>query len=171
MPVLEAIEDRVIDMETQVFADRLDKAQINALFEIRRELVLFRRVVGPFSDAIGRLARNGPWEGDSDIALYFKDVSYQLERTEGMLDGLWEVVSSAFEVSNLLEQQRQGDAQRKLAAWAAIVAIPTAIAGIYGMNFKNMPELSSPWGYPVTLGVMTAVCLLLYVGFRRSKWL
>jgi magnesium transporter len=71
----------------------------------------------------------------------------------------------------LLEQQRQGTITRQLAAWAAILAVPTAIAGIYGMNFKNMPELTTHYGYFVVLGVIAAICLLLYSRFKRSGWL
>jgi magnesium transporter len=76
-----------------------------------------------------------------------------------------------FEVSNLLEQQRQGVITRKLASWAAILAVPTAIAGIYGMNFEHMPELHWRFGYYFVLLAIVAICLLLYSGFRRVHWL
>ena len=88
-----------------------------------------------------------------------------------MVDGLLLVLSSVFEFSSLLEAQRTGVITRQLAAWAAILAVPTAIAGIYGMNFKNMPELETAHGYFVALALMTMACLFLFVRFKKAKWL
>jgi magnesium transporter len=88
-----------------------------------------------------------------------------------MVDGLREVLTSVFEFSNLLEQQRTGAITRQLAAWAAILATPTAVAGIYGMNFEEMPELSTRYGYFIVLGFIFGVCTLLYVRFKRARWL
>jgi magnesium transporter len=88
-----------------------------------------------------------------------------------MSAALRDVLTSVFEVSTLLEQQRQGVITRQLASWAAILAVPTAIAGIYGMNFENMPELKTQHGYFVVLAVIALVCLALYWRFRRTGWL
>jgi magnesium transporter len=88
-----------------------------------------------------------------------------------MVDDLREILNSVFESSNLLEQQRTGEITRQLAAWAAILAVPTAIAGIYGMNFEHMPELKTRYGYFVVLGVIGVVCSLLYGRFKKLKWL
>ncbi len=85
--------------------------------------------------------------------------------------GLREILTSVFEAANLLEQQRQGAITRQLAAWAAILAVPTAIAGIYGMNFANMPELKLQYGYFIVLGVIAVLCIGLFVRFRRVGWL
>jgi magnesium transporter len=84
---------------------------------------------------------------------------------------LKDVITSVFEASNLLEQQRQGTITRQLAAWAAIAAVPTAIAGIYGMNFEDMPELKTEYGYYVVIAVIASMCGLLYFRFKRSGWL
>ena len=84
---------------------------------------------------------------DANARPYFKDVLDHVRRVEAMVNSLRDVLTSVFEVSNLLEQQRQGAITRQLAAWAAILAVPTAIAGIYGMNFENMPELKTQYGY------------------------
>ena len=88
-----------------------------------------------------------------------------------MVDGLLLVLSTVFEASSLLEAQRTGVITRQLAAWAAILAVPTAIAGIYGMNFKNMPELNTTYGYFVVLGLIAVSSLILFVRFKKSKWL
>lgn len=94
-----------------------------------------------------------------------------MRRVEAMVNSLRDVLTSVFEVSNLLEQQRQSAITRQLAAWAAILAVPTAIAGIYGMNFENMPELKTQYGYFVVVGVIALLCAVLYVRFKRARWL
>jgi len=94
-----------------------------------------------------------------------------VRRVQAMADGLREVLTSVFEASNLLEQQRTGASTRQLAAWAAILAVPTAIAGIYGMNFEHMPELSTRYGYFVVLGTIAAISVWLYIRFKKARWL
>lgn len=171
LPLIETIEDHVIDMEKHMLSAPLDPAQIAGLFGLRRQLILFRRVLDSFQDAASKLVDPNLANIDERAMPYFQDVVYQLMRVESLVDGLWDVVTSVFEVNNLLEQQRQGAVSRKLAAWAAIVAVPTAIAGIYGMNFQNMPELGAPYGYPAVLALMAGICAFLYVRFRKSGWL
>ena len=102
---------------------------------------------------------------------YFQDVLDHVRRVETRVGGLREILTSVFEAANLLEQQRQGVITRQLAAWAAILAVPTAIAGIYGMNFANMPELKTDYGYFIVLGVIAPLCSGLYVRFKKARWL
>ena len=94
-----------------------------------------------------------------------------VRRVATRVGGLREILTSVFEAANLLEQQRQGVITRQLAAWAAILAVPTAIAGIYGMNFANMPELKTDYGYFIVLGVIALLCSGLYVRFKKARWL
>lgn len=94
-----------------------------------------------------------------------------MRRTLARVNGLMETLASIVETAALLEQHRQGDMTRQLAAWAALLAVPTAIAGIYGMNFDYMPELHKPWGYPAVWGVIIVICGGLYTRFRRIGWL
>ncbi len=108
---------------------------------------------------------------DAEARHYFRDVQDHVRRVQARVDGLREVLTSVFELSTLLEQQRQGTITRQLAAWAAILAVPTAIAGIYGMNFDNMPELHARYGYFVVVGVIVLICALLYRQFRKVGWL
>ena len=98
-------------------------------------------------------------------------MSDHVRRVNSRLGGLNDILSSVFEVANLLEQQRQGLITRKLASWAAILAAPTAIAGVYGMNFDFMPELHWRYGYAYVMTLIGVVCAGLYVTFKRSKWL
>ena len=123
------------------------------------------------SDVCGKLANlEVPCIG-ADVKPYFRDVHDQLVRLDGMISGLVDVIRAVFEASNLLEQQRQGVSTRQLAGWAAILGAPTAIAGIYGMNFPNMPALHATYGYPIVVGVMLSICVGLYVRFKRLRWL
>ncbi|NEI23974.1 magnesium transporter [Rhizobium leguminosarum] len=108
---------------------------------------------------------------DVEAKNYFRDVLDHARRVEGTVAGLKDVITSVFEASNLLEQQRQGTITRQLAAWAAIAAVPTAIAGIYGMNFEDMPELKTEYGYYVVIAVIASMCGVLYFRFKRSGWL
>lgn len=102
---------------------------------------------------------------------YFRDALQHMHRVQQMVVGLRDVITSVFEASNLLEQQRQGTITRQLASWAAILAVPTAIAGIYGMNFEYMPELKTRYGYFVVLAAIGLLCTALFVRFKRAKWL
>src|SRR5213075_2790638 len=134
-------------------------------------LARFRRIVGPMEEAANRLEHLNVPGLDADVRPYFRDVADHVRRVLTRVEGLRDALSSVFEVSNLLEQQRQGVITRKLAAWAAILAVPTAVAGIYGMNFQFMPELHWRLGYPVTLGAIAVLCAALFVGFRHYDWL
>jgi magnesium transporter len=108
---------------------------------------------------------------DDEVRPYFRDVHDHVRRVTSSVETLREVLSWVFEAGTLLEQQRQGVIVRKLAAWAAILAVPTAIAGIYGMNFENMPELRWRYGYFVVVAVIAALCAFLYLRFKKSGWL
>lgn len=171
LPIVDAIEDEVLAMEARTVDNFLERAEINRIFTLRRELIRFQRVLGPMGEVASKFVRLDLPCIDAEAKPYFSDVLDHVRRVQTMVDGLREVLSSVFEFSNLLEQQRTGAITRQLAAWAAILAVPTAIAGIYGMNFEHMPELRSIYGYPVVLGVITLVCTGLYVRFKRAKWL
>ncbi len=171
LPLVEAIEDEVLAMEQRTLDNFLERDEINRIFTLRRELIRFQRVLGPMSEVPGKLVRLELPCIDQDARPYFSDVLDHVRRVQAMVDGLREVLNSVFEFSNLLEQQRTGAITRQLAAWAAILAVPTAIAGIYGMNFEHMPELQTRYGYFVVLGVIALVCTALYIRFKRARWL
>lgn len=171
MPIVDGIEDNVLEMEQAALERFMSRNDTMRLFHLRRQLLKFSRLVGPMEDLAARLYQ---WEVPSigqEVRPYFRDVADQVRRVAGRTSALLDIVSSVFDMSNLLEQQRQGVITRKLAAWAAILATPTAIAGIYGMNFEYMPELKSTFGYPVALIGMGLICTWLYLMFKRSKWL
>ncbi|WP_338665482.1 magnesium/cobalt transporter CorA [Pararoseomonas sp. SCSIO 73927] len=171
LPIVEAIEEEVLAMEQQALNTSLARDQVARIFRLRREMLRFQRILGPMSEVCSKLSRLDMPCVDVEARPYFSDVLDHVRRVQAMVDGLREVLTSVFEVSALLEQQRQGEITRQLAAWAAILAVPTAIAGIYGMNFENMPELRTTYGYFVVLAVIAALCVTLYIRFRRAKWL
>jgi magnesium transporter len=171
VPLVAAIEDEVAAMEQRTIDAFLERSEIARIFTLRRELMKFGRILVPMEEVARKLARNDLPCVDAEARHYFSDVLDHVRRVEAMTSGLREVLTSVFEFSNLMEQQRTGAITRQLAAWAAILAVPTALAGIYGMNFENMPELRWRFGYPVVLSIITAVCTGLYVRFRRVGWL
>ena len=171
LPIVHTIEDSVLDMERKMLDSFLDRAQITRIFRLRREIILFQRVLDAMLDLCGKLVHLDLPCLDADAKPYFRDALQHMHRVEQMVVGLRDVITSVFEASNLLEQQRQGVITRQLASWAAILAVPTAIAGIYGMNFENMPELRTEHGYFVVLGVILVFCTSLYWWFKRAKWL
>lgn len=146
-PIVETIEDDVLSMEQKMLDSFLGRDQITRIFKLRREMILFQRVLGPMSEVCGKLAHIDMPCIDREAQPYFSDVLDHVRRVESMVDSLRDVLISVFDTSHLFEQQRQGAITKKLAAWAAILAIPTAIAGIYGMNFEYMPELKTRYGF------------------------
>ena len=171
LPLVEAIEEEVLAMEQKAIDHFLGRDEINRIFTLRRELIRFQRVLGPMGEVAGKFVRQELPCIDREIRPYFNDVLDHVRRVQAMVGGLLEVLHSVFEFSNLLEQQRTGAITRQLAAWAAILAVPTAIAGIYGMNFEHMPELGTRYGYFVVLGIVLVACVWLYIRFKRARWL
>lgn len=171
VPIVDASEDSVLAMEQKTLDAFLSRAEIRRLFTLRRELLKFRRILGPMEEVASKLQSLDLPCIDPDVRPYFRDVADHVRRVNSRLNGLNEILSSVFEVANLLEQQRQGVITRKLASYAAILAVPTAIAGVYGMNFEHMPELHWRYGYAYVLGLMAAICLGLYLIFKRTRWL
>lgn len=171
LPIVETIEDRVLDLEKHVLISFLEPEQIRRIFRMRRQVIKFQRVLGPMAEVVGKLTHLDLPCVDENARPFFKDVYDHVRRVEGSVSGLREIITSVFEASNLLEQQRQGAITRQLAAWAAILAVPTAIAGIYGMNFKNMPELETRYGYYIVIAVIVTLCAILYLRFKKARWL
>lgn len=171
LPIVETIEENVLKMERRAVDSFLDRQEVMRIFALRRELIRFRRILGPMGEMASKLVHLDMHCLDPEVRPYFRDVLDHVRRVESMVENLREVLTSVFEVSHLLESQRQGAITRQLAAWAAILAVPTAIAGIYGMNFENMPELRTHDGYFVVLGVIAILCIGLYIRFRRARWL
>jgi len=171
MPIVDTIEEELQAFERRALDAFLSRAEIARIFNLRRALMKFKKLLGPMTQVVSALEHHELPCIDNDVRAYFRDVRDHIQRTEILVDGLREVLTSVFEISSLLEQQRQGVITRQLAAWAAILAVPTAIAGIYGMNFEHMPELKWRYGYEGALAAIMVVCGLLYRRFKKTGWL
>ena len=170
-PVVQMVEDEVLSMEQHLQDAFLDRDEITRLFRLRREAIRFHHVLTRMSDVCGKLTNlDVPCIGDT-AKPYFRDVLDHLTRLEAMVSGLVDVIQTVFQTSGLLEQQRQGIITRQLAAWAAILGVPAAIAGIYSMTFPNIQELRVPYGYAIVAGAMMSIFLGLYIRFKKLHWL
>jgi magnesium transporter len=169
--VVDTVEEQVLAMEDHAFDTFLNRAETARLFTVRRDLFRLQRILGPMEDLANRFINIDLPQVDANIDPYFRDLADHVRRVNYRVAGLRDTLTSVIETSGLLEQQRQGVITRQLAAWAAILAVPTAIAGIYGMNFKFMPELEWKYGYAAIWGVMVLICTALYIRFKRAGWL
>jgi magnesium transporter len=170
-PVVQMIADEVLLMEKRLLDDSLERDGIARIFQLRRETVHFKHVLTRMGDVCNKLASLAVPCISTEAQPYFRDVLDHLARIDAMSDGLIDVIRTALEASSLLEQQRQSAITRQLAAWAAIIAIPTAISGIYGMNFVTGPQSLMSWGSFAIFASMGVICGLLYWRFRRLDWL
>ncbi|MFC3173844.1 magnesium and cobalt transport protein CorA [Novosphingobium bradum] len=171
VPILERFEDAVQAMEERAIDSFPEPSTIRRIFRLRRQIRRFERLAGPMHEVCERLATTDLPNIDPAAHIWFRDVLDHVRRTLARMNGLKETLASIVETASLLEQHRQGEMTRQLAAWAAILAVPTAIAGIYGMNFEFMPELHWRFGYFAAIGLITAVCGGLWWRFRRIGWL
>jgi magnesium transporter len=181
---IESINEDVDDIETQVFgADDVDHTE--RIYKLKREVAEFRRAVGPLTGPLQQLADATVHGIDSTTAPYFRDVLDHVQRVGDAIDEHDRLLSDILQAdlsraaarqSQISVRQneiavRQNEDMRKISAWAAIALVPTAIAGIYGMNFENMPELDWTYGYFIVLGVIVTTCVVLHQLFRRNGWL
>lgn len=170
-PIMDTLEIAVQSMEERTIDAFPDPSTIRRIFRLRRQLRRFERLVGPMEAVCDRLVRHEYAMIDVGARVWFRDVQDHVRRTAVRATGLRDTLASLVETASLLEQHRQGEMTRQLAAWAAILAVPTAIAGIYGMNFEFMPELRWHYGYFAILCVIAGACGLLWLRFKRIGWL
>jgi magnesium transporter len=170
-PVLEAIAEEVEAIEDSVLASQLNRAEIERLYMLRRDLLRLRNAGGPLIEVCRRLSSLDLPQISPAMRPHFRDITDHVHAVDERIDALREVLAFAFEASLLMGQEQANQVAKKLAAWAAILAVPTAIAGVYGMNFENMPELRMSQAYHLVLGGMLAVCGVLYWRFKKTGWL
>jgi magnesium transporter len=170
-PVLETIQEEVEAMEAQVLASAMTRAQIERLYLLRRDLLRLRNAVGPLVEVCRRLDHDNLPMVRPTMQPLFRDVTDHVRTVQEQIDSLREVLAFAFEASLLVGQAQETAVSKKLASWLATIAVPTAIAGIYGMNFKNMPELQWEYGYFAVIGIILTASAALFWRFRRMGWL
>jgi magnesium transporter len=169
-PAIEGLDTDIDEVEEQLFSgERINPAE--RIYRLQREVLSFRKATAPLVEPIDKLARGHYMQIHPEVRDYFRDVNDHLIRIRDQLDAMRDLLSSSLQANLAQVGVRQNEDMRKISAWVAIAAVPTAIAGIYGMNFRHMPELRWELGYPAVLVLMLAFCSFLYVRFRRSGWL
>ncbi|MFJ9897913.1 magnesium and cobalt transport protein CorA [Streptomyces sp. NPDC091280] len=184
--VLHAIADHVVDdylsvtdsvqadidqVETDVFAENGARADPGRIYQLKRELLELKRAVVPLSGPLEALSTRPMRVVGPEIQAYFRDVSDHLLRAKEQIASFDELLNSILQAHLAQVTVAQNEDMRKITAWAAVIAVPTMVCGVYGMNFDHMPELHWRFGYPLVLGVISVACLALYRGFRRNGWL
>jgi magnesium transporter len=170
-PVIAALEHDLDDIEELIFAEQSSRATTAQIYRLKRELLKIKRAVSPLIDICNRLVRFDLQLIPEDTRPYFRDVYDHVIRINEMVDTARELLTTALEANFSLISIAQNEIAKRFTGWAAILAIPTMVAGIYGMNFNFMPELNWQWGYPVVLGLTFGVSGYLFYRFRRAGWL
>ncbi|MFL6718946.1 MAG: magnesium/cobalt transporter CorA [Burkholderiaceae bacterium] len=170
-PVMDAMENRLEVIEEKIFMKDAQRANIERLYELKREVLRFRHAVSPLIETAGKLHGGRVPPAVQDCGDYFRDVYDHLHRINISIDAIRDTINTAIQVNLSMVAIDESEVNKRLAAWAAIFAVATAFAGIWGMNFEHMPELHWKYGYPTALAAMFGICLYLYRRFRKSGWL
>ncbi len=170
-PIVDALEEQLEHLEEEIFESKFDRDTTERIYALKRDLVRLKRAVSPLIEICNRLVRYDMPLIPEDTKPYFRDVYDHVLRINETIDNLRELLTTALEAHLSLVSVAQNDVTKKLAAWAAILAVPTMIAGVYGMNFHFMPELGWRYGYGMAMGLMLGVCSFLYWRFKRTNWL
>jgi magnesium transporter len=170
-PIVDTLEEQLEDIEEKIFDGAFDRQTTERIYGLKRDLVALKRAVSPLVEVCNRLVRFDVGLIQDDVRLYFRDVYDHVMRINETLDNLRELLTTALEANLSLISVGQNEVTKKLASWAAILAVPTMIAGIYGMNFEFMPELHWRIGYPGIMVLMGAASAVLYWRFKRAGWL
>jgi magnesium transporter len=170
-PVVDMLESELETIEDRIFTHGAQRQNVERLYQLKRKGLELRHAVVPLMDAVGRLLGGRAPALAAGVQDYMRDVHDHLIRMSGRLDTIRDTIATAIQVNLSMVSIDESEVNKRLAAWAAIFAVFTAFAGVWGMNFKYMPELEWKWGYPMALAAMVAVCLYLYRRFRKAGWL
>jgi magnesium transporter len=170
-PVIDALEAELDELEEHIFSGKFVRSVTSRIYHLRRDLLSLKQAITPLIDVSAHLTRIDSDFISPDTRPYFQDVHDHVIRIADLIDNLQQLSQTALDANLALISVAQNDDTKRLAAWAAILAVPTLIAGLYGMNFKNMPEYDLPFGYPLALIMMGTICVVLYRWFRKANWL
>lgn len=170
IPVLHGLEREVLDVERDVFSDTFRRSS-RRIFLLKRQILDLYGIVDELADPLNRLIRSRDSWISAASRERFQDIDDQLDRLAGRARSLSDLLTSALDAQLAQISVQQNEDMRRISAWVAILAVPTMVAGIYGMNFEYMPELRHRHGYPIALAMMLLICSLLYRWFKRNRWL
>lgn len=170
-PILDKLESELESIEERIFANTSPRANIEALYALKQKLMTLKHAVAPLLDSMSNLTGARVPIVCGGLQDYFRDVYDHLLRLNQAIESARDTVSTAISVNLSMITLQESETMKRLAAYAALVAVPTLIAGIYGMNFEHMPELDWIFGYPLTLALMVAIDGYLFYRLRKAKWL
>jgi len=170
-PLVEGLEAELEAIEERIFTGSSRRANIERLYALKRKSLALRHAIVPLMETVGKLYGGRVPALCQGVEEYFRDVHDHLVRLGTAMDAIRETINTAIQVNLSLVAIEEGEVNKKLAAWAAIFAVFTAFAGVWGMNFEHMPELHWFWGYPLALLAMSGVAAYMYRRFRRAGWL
>ncbi|WP_406865551.1 magnesium and cobalt transport protein CorA [Streptomyces sp. HUAS MG47] len=169
--VTDALQNDLDTVETQVFSDDAASADAGHIYQLKRELMEFKRAVAPLDRPLQQLVTSPSAPLDPDLVPYFRDVAGHVTRVTEQIAAYDALLDSILQAHLAQVTLAQNEDMRKITAWAAIIAVPTMVCGVYGMNFEHMPELRWAYGYPAALAAMALACFLIHRNFRRKGWL
>jgi len=170
-PVVHVMEEELEQLEHKIFKEKPSRETTEYIYHLKHELLEVKRAIFPLVEICNRLMRFDFNYISEDTRPYFRDIYDHAMRINEMIDNSRELLNTALEANFSLISISQSEVSKKFAGWAAIIGVPTMVAGIYGMNFSDMPELRWHYGYPVVLSVTIGLCVVLYLLFKRSGWL
>jgi magnesium transporter len=170
LPVADELDRDIQQVETQVFSET-ERQPTERIYKLKSEVLDFHRATAPLAEPLRALAQGRYPQVPESLRSYFRDVHDHLLRVDEQVDGFREALTAVLQANLAQVTVRQNEDTRRISAWVAIIAVPTAVAGIYGMNFEYMPELKWTFGYPLVLAVIVVICIGLYARFKRAGWL
>jgi len=169
-PVIEGLDNDIREVEFEVFEEHAENP-VERIYKLKREVLELHRATAPMVAPLNQVVAGRYRFVPDDLLEYYRDVQDHLLRVVEQIETFRDLLTSVLDANLTRVSVRQNEDMRKISAWVAIAAVPTLVGGIYGMNFENMPELSTTYGYPNALAVIATACLVLYFAFRRSGWL
>jgi magnesium transporter len=170
-PLLHELETELERIEEQIFTNVSPRANIEALYAMKQRLMVFRHAVSPLLEALGNITGARVHLICSGMQEYFRDISDHLMRLNQTIESVRDTISTAISVSVSMINLQESETMKRLASYAALIAVPTLVAGIYGMNFDYMPELRWRYGYAISIGLMAVADIYLFFRFKKAKWL
>jgi magnesium transporter len=170
-PILDALDSEIETIEERIFGEQNTRANVEAVYAVKRKLLTLKHAVSPQMESISKLFGGRVPQSCMGLEDYFRDVYDHLVRMNQSIDSLRDTLTTAISVNLSLVAMQSNEVGKRLAAYAALVAVPTMVAGVYGMNFSNMPELHWVYGYPLVLGIMVVLDCYLFYRFRKAQWL
>ncbi|MCW5964100.1 MAG: magnesium and cobalt transport protein CorA [Bryobacterales bacterium] len=171
LPIVGQFEKDFDDIEEDIFKGEFDKLAIERLYDLKRQLLELRNAALPVTDISAELVRFHEHLIPKELRAYFRDVQDHVSRLVGLVDGMREMLTTAMQVNLALVGHSQNEVVKRLAGWGAILAVPTVVFSLYGMNFAWMPELQWQIAYPAVLGTTLVGSIFLYYRLRRARWL